>query len=64
VLAVNDRFERIFMNGETTGKIKDAIELLLQCMELFPDARKHVELYVSHAQVHELQEQLKKEFEV
>lgn len=49
------------MKNETEGKILDCIELLLQVIELFPDARKHVEQYVTHGDIHELQLELKGE---
>ncbi len=47
------------MTNETKTKVLDCIELLLQCVELFPDARKHVEQYVTHGDIHDLQLQLK-----
>ena len=47
------------LSGETMGKVSDAIELLLQLVELMPDAAKHVEQYVSHGELHELQQEIK-----
>ena len=44
---------------EENGKVRDIVELLLQCIELIPAAAKHVGQYVTHAEVHEFQEVVK-----
>ncbi len=49
----------VVLTTEEFGKMMDALELLLQAVELIPDAEKHVKPYVTHAQLHELQENLK-----
>jgi hypothetical protein len=41
------------------AKVKNAVELLLQVIELFPDAAEHVGQYVSHDELHGLQQLLK-----
>lgn len=47
------------LTKEDAGKVDNALELLLQCMELFPSAKSHVEQYVSYAEVCDFKERLK-----
>jgi hypothetical protein len=48
------------MTHDDMIKVKDAIELLLQCMELFPDtAGKHVKEYVEYGELCALQDAVK-----
>lgn len=43
------------------NKIDSCLELLLQVMEIYPEAKKHVEQYISYSDIHEFKESLKEE---
>lgn len=45
----------------TNEKVRNAVELLLQVVELFPNAREHVSQYVSYDELIELQDTIKQQ---
>jgi hypothetical protein len=47
------------INDRDMKSLKDAVELLLQCMELLPAAQDHVEQYISYKELVNLQDALK-----
>ena len=48
-----------YMSSEQEAKLKNVIELLLQVVELFPDAANHVEQYIPQGQLATFQEEMK-----
>jgi hypothetical protein len=47
------------LTGAEMGKVMNTIELLMQCIELFPEAERHVSEYVTLGELMGLAEALK-----